>query len=118
MNLSACGNSAFPRTLPAGRYPSHWIGGYHTHRNLGPPAQVVFLEAAAEHLEAAAILEVGVKGKKSGLLTRTISTTKSRVRSGWMTMFEDMNSSTLSGETRKINCLYFPRRVYALAGPV
>ena len=28
-----------------------------------------------------------------------------------------MNSSALSAETRKKNCRYFPRKVYALAGP-
>jgi len=64
VNSSACGNSAFPRILSAGRHPSHWIGGYHTHRNLGPLARVVFLGEAAVHLEAAAVLEVGAKGKK------------------------------------------------------
>ena len=64
VNLSACGNCAFPRILSAGRHPSHWIGGYHIRQNSGLPARVVFEEEAVVHLEAAAILEVGVKEKK------------------------------------------------------
>lgn len=53
--------------------------------------------------------------KNSG--SQTISTTMSKVLSGWMMTFAEINSSTLSAETRKINWRYFPRKVYALAGP-
>ena len=48
----------------------------------------------------------------------TISTTISSVLSGATTTLATINSSLLFADTRKINCLYMPRMVYALAGPV
>ena len=59
------------------------------------------------------------KGTKSTTIAKkcTISTMMSNVLSFWMMTFADRNSSSLSAETRSMNCLYFPRSVYALAGP-
>jgi hypothetical protein len=48
----------------------------------------------------------------------TISTINSSVFSGVTATFAERISSLFSVVTRSINCLYFPRIVKALAGPI